>query len=260
MRHAVTTAALLLLGTTLTHAADIKTENVDYEIDGKTYKGYLATPSADAKPVGVIVVHEWWGLNDYPKKRADMLAKAGYSAFCIDTYGEGKTTKDPKEAGAMAGAAMKHEELFAKHFEKAEAAMKAHAATPPTKFAAIGYCYGGKVVLDVARTGMTLAGVASFHGNLAPGFKAEPGSIKPKVLVLHGDADPMVPPEMVEAFEKEMKSAGADYTLVKYPGAVHAFTNPDADKAGMNGVSYDKSADEKSWAALMTFLGQLSGE
>ena len=235
-------------------------ETVDYKANGTALKGYIAyDDSVKGKRPGVLVVHEWWGLNDYAKKRADMLAELGYTAMAVDMYGEGKNTKHAEDANKFMTEVMSNMEVAQKRFTAAMDVLKAQPTVDPEEVAAIGYCFGGGVVLYMASVGMDLDAVASFHGAVgAAGMaKTQPGSVKAKIIVFTGDADPLVPQEQVDAFKKQMDEAKADYEVVVYPGAKHSFTNPEADEYGKNNelpLAYDKNADEKSWAQLQAFL------
>ncbi|MFJ1572085.1 dienelactone hydrolase family protein [Pseudomonas sp. NPDC088322] len=256
-------ALALLSCASLTQAA-VQTRQIDYQDDdGKRLVGYYAYDDAiDGKRPGVVVVHEWWGLNDYAKRRARDLAGLGYSALAIDMYGDGKHTEHPADAMAFMKAALENPEAAAKRFDAGLEMLKIQPKTDPDKLAAIGYCFGGKVVLDAARRGEELAGVVSFHGALVTQTPASPGSVKAKVLVEHGAADSMVTPEQVAAFKEEMDKAKADYQFVSIAGAKHGFSNPDADRLshGEHGgpdIGYDQAADKSSWADMQAFLDKL---
>lgn len=207
----------------------------------------------------VVVVHEWWGLNDYARKRAKMLAEAGYSAIAVDMYGNGKSTSHPEDATAFMNAALAEPEKMNARFEAAVAVLKKASGQSSPKVYAIGYCFGGAVVLNQARRGLDLAGVASFHGSLGTENKAEPGTVKAKVLVATGGADPMVPAEQVGAFVTEMSAAGVDLQLLSFPGAKHSFTNPGSTAIGKKHgmpLAYDAQADKQSWSALLRMLAE----
>jgi len=233
-------------------------EEVTYSVDGTTLKGYIARPTASGgKRPGVLVVHEWWGNNDYTRKRADMLAELGYVALAVDMYGDGKTVDNPKEAGALSGEARKNIDVSDKRFAAARALLARQPDVDAGRIAAIGYCFGGGIVLEMARRGSDLAGVVSFHGGLGTPAPAKPGAVKGKLLVLNGAADPFVKPDQIDAFKKEMQAAGVTYTFIDYPGAVHAFTNPAATENGKKfnlPLAYDADADKKSWAEMQRFL------
>ncbi len=255
-----TAFATALLCLTLAARAEIKTETVEYKDGDTTLKGYLAYDDAqEGKRPGVLVVPEWWGVTDYPKSRAEQLAKLGYVAFVADIYGDGFTTTDPKVAGQKAGEA-KAAGWPRSRGKLALEQLRKHDRVDPQNVAAIGYCFGGATVLELARAGEDLKGVVSFHGALDTKEPAKAGQVKPKILVLHGAADPFVPPQQLEAFEKEMKDAKADYKVVQYEGAQHAFTNPDVDKVKLDGAKYQKAADEQSWKAMQDFFREIFGD
>lgn len=258
-------ALTLLAVSSLTQAA-IKTEEIPYQsADGSQLIGYYAYDDAIKGPrPGVVVVHEWWGLNDYAKRRARDLAELGYSALAIDMYGEGKNTEHPKDAMAFMQAATKDADAASKRFASGLDLLKKQQQTDPNRIAAIGYCFGGAVVLNAARQGVPLAGVVSFHGALATKTPATPGSVKAKILVEHGALDSMVTQDHVAAFKSEMDKAGADYQFVSLDGAKHGFSNPDADRLshGEHGgpdIGYNKAADEKSWADMQAFFKKIFG-
>ena len=239
----------------------IEGKDVQYSADGVVLKGYLAyDTNVKGKRPGVLVVHEWWGLNDYARRRAKMLAEMGYIALAVDMYGDGKQAMHPDDAGKFSSELMKNFDTAKARFTAAVEFLKEQPETDPGRIAAIGYCFGGGVVLNMARQGVDLKGVASFHGSLTAVKPASPGSVKAKVLVLHGADDKFTSPEQVEAFKKEMKAAGADLKFISYPGAVHSFTNPEADELGKRfnlPLAYNAEADKKSWAELKKFLAAI---
>ncbi len=234
---------------------------VVYKANGLSMKGYVAYDNAiKGKRPGVLIVHEWWGLNDYARKRADMLAKEGYIALAVDMYGNGKTADHPKDAGTFATAVNKDPAAALARFEAAMTTLENQPWTDRKNIAAIGYCFGGGQVLNMARAGLPLKAVVSFHGSLGTDHPAKPGQIKAKIRVFTGAADPMAPADVVTAFEKEMQDAQADYKLVSYPGAMHSFTNPDADKFGKQfdmPLKYDASADHDSWTQTLAFFKEI---
>lgn len=206
---------------------------------------------------GVIVVHEWWGLNDYARSRARQLAKAGYPAIAVDMYGTGKVADHPDNAMAFMNAALAEPEKMNARFDAARAILEQQGRADNSRIYAIGYCFGGAVVLNQARMGKDLAGVASFHGSLGTPAPAQAGAVKARVLVATGGADPMVPAEQVGAFAQEMSAAGVDLQLLSFPGVKHSFTNPGATAVGEQfsmPLAYDKAADQASWDALMQFI------
>jgi dienelactone hydrolase len=239
-------------------SAEVQTREVEYKQGDTVLVGLIAWDgAAKGKRPGVLVVHEWWGHNEHARNQARRLAEAGYVGFALDLYGKGKVTTHPKDAEAFMTEATKDPAVIAARFNAALEQLKQDPHVAPAKIAAIGYCFGGSVVLGRARAGADLDAVVSFHGALATKSPAEKGKVKARVLVLTGAADPMVPPEQVEAFNKEMKAAGAKFQVVSYPGARHGFTNPDADKAGMDALAYNAEADKKSWAAMLELFTQV---
>lgn len=256
--------AIVLIALSGLSQAAIKTQEVPYQsADGTRLIGYYAYDDSIKGPrPGVVVVHEWWGLNDYAKRRARDLAGLGYSALAIDMYGDGKNTEHPKDAMAFMQAALKDSSAASARFQAGLELLKQQPQTDPQKLAAIGYCFGGAVVLNAARQGVPLAGVVSFHGALATQTPATPGTVKAKILVEHGASDSMVTAANVAAFKTEMDEAGADYRFVSLEGAKHGFSNPDADRLGHGehggpDIGYNKAADEKSWADMQAFLKKI---
>lgn len=253
-------AGLLAL-LTVTAQAAVKTEEVTYQGGGVQMKGLIAWDSSiKGKRPAVLVVHEWWGHNDYARSRAKQLAEMGYVAMAVDMYGDGKQAAHPDNAMAFMTEATKDPVQTAERFNAAYALLAQRKQTDATRIAAIGYCFGGAVVLNMARLGTDLKGVASFHGALGAWKPAVPGAIKAKVLVLNGADDGMVPAEVVAGFEQEMKAAGADFRVINYPGAKHSFTNPAATELGIKfnmPVAYNEAADKASWAELDGFLKQV---
>lgn len=248
----------IVFALTFSASAAVQEKEVEYRAGDTTLKGYFASDdSVKGKRPGVLVVHEWWGLNDYARKRARMFAELGYIALALDMYGDGKTAEHPEEAGKFAGVVSKNLPLARERFLAALDHLKRHPGVDAERIAAVGYCFGGGIVLAMARSGVDMDGVASFHGTLATDTPARPGAVKARILVLNGADDPMVPPEQVTQFKKEMDRAGADYRIVSYPGARHSFTNPRADEVGKKfnlPLAYNAGADAKSWQALQDFL------
>ena len=242
-------------------ALSVTTEEVTYTSGTTTLKGFIAYPATAEKRPGVLVVHEWWGLNDYVRSRAKQLAELGYVAFAIDMYGEGKNTDHPEQAKEFMMAAMASMPDAQKRFEAAQARLASDTRVDAQKLAAIGYCFGGATVLHMARAGDNqLKLVASFHGSLGTPTPMQPSAFAGKIFVAHGAADPFVPPDVVAAFKQEMDRAGAQYELVEYPGAKHGFTNPAATAAGQAGnlpLEYNAEADQASWTRLTELLAAL---
>jgi dienelactone hydrolase len=251
----------LILAFSTTAAAALQTREVSYTAGDMVMQGYLAYDDAvEGKRPAVLVVHEWWGHNSYARKRAEMLAELGYTALAIDMYGEGRTAAHPDNAGKFAGEVRNNLPVAKERFTAAVEVVKKEPTVDPDKIAAIGYCFGGGVVLEMARAGFDLAGVVSFHGSLATANPAETGRVKAAILVLNGEDDSFVTAEEIEAFKKEMESAGAAYRFMQYPGARHSFTNPEADKFGSEfglPLAYDREADVKSWQAMQDFFKEI---
>jgi dienelactone hydrolase len=255
MRRAI--LLLLFMSFEMLHAEIIGKE-IEYTADNVTLKGYLAYDNSlkDKRPA-VIVVHEWWGVTDYPKKRAKMLASLGYVALAVDMYGDGKVADNPSDAQKYAGESMKDLSLLKAKFQAAMELLKKNNHVDSNQLAAIGYCYGGGVVLGMARAGMDLKGVVSFHGSLSTSTPAEKGNVKAKILVCNGGADKFVSDTDIKNFEQEMKSAGVDFKFLSYKGALHAFTNPAASDLGKKfniPIAYNKIGDKKSWKEMRIFL------
>jgi dienelactone hydrolase len=238
--------------------AKLKEKPVEYKADGVTMKGYLVYDDGmKGKRPGVLVVHEWWGLNQYARKRARMLAELGYTALAIDMYGGGKQANHPDDAGKFAAEVMQNMPQAKARFLAAMKLLENEPTVDKKRIGAIGYCFGGGVVLQMALLGVDLSGVASFHGTLGALKSADAGKVKAKILVCTGADDPFVPKEAVKGFRQEMDSAGVDYTLISYAGAKHSFTNPNADVNGKKfnlPLAYNKKADEESWNAMKDFF------
>lgn len=231
---------------------------VDYTLDGTALRGVLAMPVGAKPTAGVLVVPEWWGMNDYAQRRARELAERGYAAFACDMYGAGKVTDDPQQAGAWAGPFYKDRALMVARARAGLTELSKATGLAPSSLSAIGFCFGGSVVLELARAGEPLRLVASFHGGLTTTTKVAPGAIRSRVLVLHGGSDPMVPPADVAAFAGEMIAAKADWDMQIYGTALHAFTNPKARDlhAVLPAVDYDPEAEQASFAALYSQLAR----
>lgn len=240
--------------------ADIKTEEVKYTVNGKEFTGYMAYDKSKKKRPGVLVIHEWWGHNDYARKRAKMLAKLGYTAFALDMYGTGVQAEHPDDAKKFMSATFGDFAGLKAKFQTAHNLLKNHKTVDASKTATIGYCMGGGINMAMARSGEDLNGFIVVHGSLGTKTPVKQGVIKGKILVLNGAADPFVPAEQVAAFEKEMKTAKVDYKLVNYKGAKHAFSNPGATEKGKKfsiPLAYNKKADKASWKEVKKFLKKI---
>ncbi len=239
--------------------AAIRTEVVPYKQGDAQLIGFLAyDDTVKGFRPAVLVVHEWWGLNDYIKRRTEQIASLGYIAFTADIYGNGFVTKDPNEAGVMAGKFRGGDRKLLR--ERVNAGLQVlmnHQLTDKKRIAAIGYCFGGTTVLELARSGAAIAGVVSFHGGLDTPNPEDAKNIKAKVLVLHGADDPNVPAVQVSAFQEEMRKAKVDWQMVMYGGAVHSFTNPDSGSDPSRGVAYNEKADKRSWGHMKVFFAEI---
>jgi dienelactone hydrolase len=237
------------------------TKSVPYEHGGVKFEGFLAyDDSASGKRPGVLVVHEWWGLNDYAKDRAKQLAELGYVAFAADMYGAGVLAKTQPEAAALAGK-LRGNPLMRERARAAFDVLAAQDVVDKTRLAAIGFCFGGTCCLELAYSGAELAGVVTFHGGLTAPAADDLDRIKARMLALHGADDPLVPAPQVKAWEDGMRKAGADWELIAYGGAVHTFSNPAAGTANKaQGVAYDRKAAERSWQHMQLFFREIFGE
>ena len=244
----------VLTGAVSLHAK-IVTSTIEYQHGDTTLQGFLAYDDAiSGKRPGVLIVHQWMGLTDYEKHRAEQLAALGYVAFCADVYGKGVHPKDTTEAGAEATKYKSDRALLRARVNAGLATLKTNELVDAKHIAAIGYCFGGTAAIELARSGADIAGVVSFHGGLDSPTPADGKNIKCKILACHGADDPFVKAEDLAAFEKEMREANVDWQLIKYGGAVHSFTQPLAGNDNSKGAAYNERADKRSWAAMKTFL------
>ena len=246
-----------MIAATASRAA-IHTETVDYQQGDTTLEGYLAYDDAlTGKRPGVLVVHQWKGLGDYEKKRAEMLAQLGYVAFCADIYGKGIRPATVAEAGAQAGKYKSDRALLRLRVNAGLDTLKTNDLVDIHRVAAIGYCFGGTTVIELARSGAELSGIVSFHGGLDSPTPADGKNNKCPVLVCHGADDPLTKPADLAAFESEMRNANVDWRLIKYGGAVHAFTQPMAGNDNSKGFAYNERADRRSWQDMKLFFGEI---
>jgi len=240
---------------------NILTNRIEYPVGDTSHHGYLAYDDeiAATRP-GIIIVHEWWGLNDYIVRRAHMLAELGYVVLAIDMYGGGQIADNPDQAGALMKSVLEDMDTGTAALRAGYDLLLAQPGVDPQRTAAIGYCFGGAMVLHMARIGLPLSAVASFHGALGSFHTAVPGSIRAKLLVSHGAADSMVSMDDLEGFKQEMDAAQADYQVLLLEGAKHGFSNPQADvnaeKYGLD-LGYQQQADEQSWAAMQTLFADV---
>lgn len=236
-------------------------KDVEYAAGGQPLKGYLAYDDAlSGKRPGILVVHEWWGQNEYARKRARMLASLGYVALAVDMYGNGRQAAHPDEASKFAAEVRKNMKVGRERFSAAMELLRKQPQVDAGQIAAIGYCFGGGIALQMARDGLDLKGVVSFHGSLATDAPAEKGNVKAEILVCNGGADKLVPMEQIQAFIKEMVAADVLFKFNSYPGALHSFTNPDADRLAAEfklPIGYNARADRLSWQDMQCFFRQI---
>lgn len=238
--------------------AEVRTQTVAYKHGNTVLEGYLAyDDDVQGKRPGVMVVHEWTGLGSYVEQRAKQLAELGYVAFAVDMYGKGIRPKNQKEAATQATIYKSDRELMRDRAAAGLKVLQQNQLTDKNRIAAIGYCFGGTTVLELARNGADVAGVVSFHGNLDTPNLSDAKNIKGKILVLHGAEDPLVPVKQVLEFAEEMSNAKADWQMVAYGNAVHSFTNPEAGNDKSKGVAYNLSADKRSFATMKQFFAEI---
>ena len=238
--------------------AEVQSKAVEYQYEDMTLTGYLYwDDKLSGKRPGVLVIHEWWGLNDYAKKRARMLAELGYVAFAADMYGNNQVTEKPDQAREWMQEVTADVEGWRERALLGLEQLKASGLVDDDKLAAIGYCFGGATVLHMAYANAPVKGVVSFHGALPAAPEEVKGKIGPRILVLHGQADTFIAPEVVTNFRNKLEEAGADWEMNTYGGVRHGFTNPDAGMFGIDNLAYDKGADERSWARMQGFFGEV---
>jgi dienelactone hydrolase len=243
---------------------DVLGEEITYSNGSIDMKGYIAyDKNLEGKRPGVLVVHEWWGHNEYARYRANKLAELGYVALAVDMYGDGKTAGHPDDAGKFTQEVVSNMDEATSRFTEALNTLNSHSMVDTEKTAAIGYCFGGSVVLSMANAGLDLDAVAAFHAGLGLPIQPEEGKVKARILVCNGADDPFIPQEQTDAWKKSMDDAGIAYTYVAYPGAVHSFTSPIADSLGAKfemPLAYDEEADKQSWEELKSLFKEVFGE
>jgi dienelactone hydrolase len=252
----ILTAILVLITVTAGHGK-IVTQPLQYQQNDTVLEGYLAYDDAvTGKRPGVLVVHEWWGLNEFAKQRAEKVAELGYVAFAVDMYGKGKVTQKPEEARRLASH-VKSTPLMRKRAKAGLEVLAKHKLVDPQRLAAMGFCFGGTTVLELAYSGVDVRGVVSFHGGLSVPKPEEMKTIKASLLVLHGADDPMIKPEAITAFQEAMRQAGADWQMIFFGGAAHSFTNPGAGQHKIPGVAYNAKAAARSWKYTQIFFEEI---
>lgn len=259
MLRVLTAALALALSATAARAA-VVTKTVEYEFDGVKLKGFLAHDDAvKEKRPGVLVVHEWWGLDDYAKGRCKQLAELGYVAFAPDMYGDGKVVNHPDDSRKMSGMVRENVKVWRGRAEAGLKQLKAQPNVDADKLAAIGYCFGGSTCLQLAATGTDLKAVATFHAGLPKLTEAEAKAIKPKIVIFNGDADFFISAESIKSFRDTLDKAGTKYEWVGYKDVFHSFTVPGADAHNIKGMKYDKAADEDSWKKTLALFKETLG-
>ncbi|MBK8981496.1 MAG: dienelactone hydrolase family protein [Ignavibacteria bacterium] len=258
MKYFIQLILILILMNANNINAEIIEENYEYNIGDKTYQGFVAYDnSVEGIKPGVLIVHQWKGLGEYEKMRARMLAELGYVAFAVDIYGKDVRPVSAEESGQEAGKYYADRNLFRERVNGGLSELLKMSNVDKSKIAAIGYCFGGAGVLELARSGADINGVISFHGSLKSGNPDDAKNIKTKVLIQHGAVDPNVPESDVSAFKKEMEDAGKDYVLTEYGGAVHSFTSKNAGNDPSKGSAYNENADKRSWEAMKVFFKEI---
>lgn len=257
MKNVLSPIVALAFFTFTTHA-EIQTTTVEYQAGDTTCEGVFVTDTEfEGNGPAVLIAHQWKGLGDYEKKRAEMLARLGLRVFCADVYGKGVRADNPKDASGLAGKYKDDRALLRERINAALKTMKSRPGVDANQIAAIGYCFGGTTVLELARSGADIRGVVSFHGGLGTPTPDDAKNIGCKVLVLHGADDPYVPAEEVAAFKAEMRTANVDWQLSEYGGAVHSFTDWNAGNDNSKGAAYNEKADQRSWQAMQVFFDEL---
>jgi dienelactone hydrolase len=239
-------------------SAKIIGKTIEYKEGQTVLEGYVAFDDAikTSRP-GILIVHDWLGITDFTKEKADELARLGYLAFAADIYGKGVRPNNPKEAGELAGKYKADINLLRARIIAAHQEMLKQDVVDKNKTAVIGFCFGGTTALELARSGTNIKGAVSFHGGLATSNPKDAKNIKAKILVLHGADDPFVPEKEVAGFESEMRAAGLDWQLVKYSNSVHSFTNPNAGTDNSKGAAYNPLAAKRSWQAMQMFFHEI---
>ncbi len=238
--------------------SEIITKDIEYTSGGNIMQGYIAYDnSISGKMPGIVIVHQWKGLGEYEKMRARMLAESGYFAMAVDVYGKGIRPSSPEEASKEAGKYYADRNLLRERITSGLDEMLKQPQVDPTKTAAIGYCFGGSGVIELARSGAGIDGVVSFHGGLKSGGTNDASNIKASMMILHGADDPFISPEDKASFQKEMADAKVDMVFVEYSGSVHSFTDKNAGNDNSKGAAYNENADKRSWIAMKQFFEEI---
>jgi dienelactone hydrolase len=249
----------VIIALSIAVSADAKmvSKAVTYDHEGTVLEGYLAYDDAiEGKLPGILVVHEWWGLNDFVRSRVNKLAEFGYVAFALDMYGQGVFTKDPAKAKELSGH-LRGKPIMRQRALAGLNILKINDRVDISRIAAIGYCFGGTTVLELAYSGEDIAGVLSFHGGLTAAKPEDYNRIRAKILICHGAEDTFISPGEISAFQEGMRQSNADWQMISFGGALHSFTNPAADQAGIQGIAYDRKADERSWKYMQVFFKEI---
>ena len=250
----------LLLACALPASGEVQNKSIKYKDGDTPLQGYLYWDDRfEGKRPGVLVVHEWWGLNAYARMRARMLAEAGYVAFAPDMYGDGKVTEHPNQAKEWMQQITENQQAWQQRAKAGLEQLASLTQVDPKRLTTIKYCFGGATVMQMAYAGLDVKGVASFHGSLPAATEEQQKNIRASILVAHGDADSFVPQERIVAFRQALNQAGADWEMDIYGGARHSFTVPDAERKGIDNLKYDPKADRRSWSRLMGFLNEVFG-
>jgi dienelactone hydrolase len=260
LRKLLLPALLLALQPTLASAA-VKTKVVTYDYDGVALKGFLAwDDAAEGKRPGVLVVHEWWGLNDYARGRAEQLAKLGYVAFAADMYGDGKTAEHAKEAGQMATEVRNNLKAWQGRAQAGLKVLQDNEHVDGKRLAAVGYCFGGSTALQLAYSGADLKAIVTFHAALPVPDEKQAEAIKARVMICHGADDKFIKDETIQKFQASLEAAKVDYQMISFGGAVHSFTVPGADKHKIKGIAYNAAADRRSWQYMRDLFHEVFGK
>ena len=252
---------VLTMGLVEAARAEIQTEQITYPHEDAELHGVLVYDDAqEGRRPGVLVMHEWWGLNDYARGRAKQLAQLGYVAFAVDMYGQGQVTDDANHAVQLSGQVQGDTAVLRGRAQAGLAVLAKQEQVDASRIAAIGYCFGGMTVQQLAYSGADVKGVVSFHGSLSTPLPEDVPGVKAKMLICHGGNDGFIPDEQITAFQRALRATDIDWQFVVYSGAKHSFTNPGADQRGMDGLRYHADADRRSWADMKQFFNEIFGQ